>query len=127
MAANGVFITGAVDAHTVMAEAVPVAHDRREHRQQTVSLVVLQVEAQLRLQGAEYRATGTHHIHRMGGARNALEHFFQGLRYVAQGFELAFVFGQLGGTWQLTIEQQVRDFFKFGMFGQFTNIVATVG
>ncbi|MNN26571.1 hypothetical protein D3C81_1400780 [compost metagenome] len=127
VAANGVFIAGAVDAHAIVGEAVPVAHYRREQRQQAVGLVVLQVEGQLRLQGAEHRATGAHDVHRVSIRRNAFEHFFQGLRQVTQGLELVLVLGQLRLARQLAVQQQVGDFFKQRVLGQVAHVITAIG
>ena len=75
MAAQGLFVAGAIDAHAIMGEAVPVAHDRRESGHQALGHIALLVEAELRLQRAEHRRTGTHDVHRMRTGRDALEHF----------------------------------------------------
>ncbi|MNH25250.1 hypothetical protein D3C79_852320 [compost metagenome] len=80
MAAERVFVTGAIDAHAMVGEAVPVAHHCREQRQQAVGLVALGFEGELGLQGTQYRATGAHHVHRVGVTRDALQHFLQCLR-----------------------------------------------
>ncbi|MOA04275.1 hypothetical protein D3C78_1238200 [compost metagenome] len=127
VAADGVFVAGAVDAHAMVGEAVPVAHHRREQGQQAIGLVALLFEGQLGFQGAKHRATGTHHIHRMCIGGDALEHFFQRLWQVAQGLEPALVLGQLGCTRQIAVKQQVGDFFEFGASGQVTDVITTVG
>ncbi|MNZ97470.1 hypothetical protein D3C78_1167080 [compost metagenome] len=103
MPAQGVFIAGAVDTYAMVGEAVPVAHHRREQRQQAVGLVVLGVEGQLRLQRTQHRAAGAHDVHRVRVARDALEHFLQRLRQVAQALELVFVIGKFCLAGQLAV------------------------
>ncbi|MNC41801.1 hypothetical protein D3C75_905850 [compost metagenome] len=127
VATEGVFVAGAVDTHAVVGEAVPVAHHRREQRQQAVGLVTLGLEGQFGLQGTQHRATCAHHVHRVGVTRDALEHFLQGLRQVTQALELALVVGQFGFARQLAVQQQVGDFFELGTGGQVTHIITTVG
>ncbi|MNN21626.1 hypothetical protein D3C81_1349550 [compost metagenome] len=127
MAAQVGFAGDAVDAHTVMAEAVPVAHDRREGGDQAVGDVALLVEAVLRFQGAEHRAAGAHHIHRMGVGRDALEHFLERLRQIAQTLQVLQVDIQLRGGRQFSIEQQVGDFLEQAVLGQLPHVVAAVG
>jgi len=117
----------AVDALAVVAEAIPVAHDRRERGEQAVGDIALHAEIFLRLDIAQERAPGAHHVHRMGVGGDAFEHFFQGLGQVTQFAQLVAVRGQFCLGWQFTVQQQVGDFFKLGVSGQFAYVVATVG
>ena len=96
VAADRLFVGYAVNALAVMAEAIPVAHDRREGGQQAVGLVLLLGEVFLRLDIAQERATGAHHVHRVGVGGNALQHFFQCLGQIAQLLQLGRVGSQLG-------------------------------
>ncbi len=127
VATEGVFVTAAVDTHAVVGEAVPVAHHRREQRQQAIGLVTLGTEGQFGFQGTQHRTTRAHHVHRVGVTRDALEHFLQGLRQVTQALELALVVGQFGFAWQLAVQQQVSDFLELGTRRQVTHIVTTIG
>ncbi|MNQ51730.1 hypothetical protein D3C85_657220 [compost metagenome] len=127
VAAQVGFAGDAVDAHALMAEAVPVAHDRREGGEQTVDDVALLVEAELRFQGAEHRAAGAHHVHRMGVGRNAFEHFLERLRQVTQALQALQVGIQLGGSGQFAVEQQVGDFLEQTVLGELADIVAAIG
>gem|GEM_PF-6963395 len=127
VAAQGVLVADAVDAHAVMAEAVPVTHDRREDGQEPVGLVALGIEGELGLEGSEHGAARAHHVHRVSVARDALQYFFQRLRQVAQAFELVLVVGKLGLAGQLAIQQQVSHLLEFGMGGQVTDIIAPIG
>ncbi len=127
VATEGVFVTAAVDTHAVVGEAVPVAHHRREQRQQAIGLVTLGIEGQFGFQGTQHRTTRAHHVHRVGVTRDALEHFLQGLRQVTQALELALVVGQFGFAWQLAVQQQVSDFLELGTRRQVTHIVTTIG
>ncbi|MNH08997.1 hypothetical protein D3C79_684380 [compost metagenome] len=126
MPAQGVFIAGAVDTYAMVGEAVPIAHHRREQRQQAVGLVVLGVEGQFRLQGTQQRTASAHHVHRVGVARDAFEHFLEGLRQVTQALELVLVLGQLGAAWQFAVQQQIGHFLELGTGRQVTDIVAAV-
>ncbi|MCY1438434.1 hypothetical protein D9M71_546360 [compost metagenome] len=120
-------VAHAIDALAFMAEAIPVGHDRRERREQAVGLVVLLGEIFLRFQVTQERATGAHHVHRVSVGRNALEHFLQRLRQVAQGAQLAHVVGQLGLGRQVSVQQQVGHFFKLRLGGQLTDVKTAVG
>ena len=124
--ANRRFIAHALDALGVVAEAVPVAHDRREGGQQAVGLVQLLGEVFLRLQIAQKRATGAHHVHRVGVCGDAFQHFFQRLRQVAQGFQLGGVVSQLGFSRQFAVQQQVSHFFELGIGCQFTHVITPI-
>ncbi|MNM74456.1 hypothetical protein D3C81_862170 [compost metagenome] len=88
---------------------------------------MLLFEGEFRLQRAQHRATGTHHVHRVGVARDALQHFLERLRQVAQAFELVLVRVQLGFARQFAVQQQVGHFFELGTGRQVTDVVATVG
>ncbi len=127
MAAQGLFVAGAVDANTVVGEAIPVAHDRRESGHQPLGHVALLVEAELRLQRAKYGRTGTHDIHRMSASRDAFQHFLQCLRQVTHGLQATLVIGQLLGVRQLTVEQQVGHFLEIALGCQVAHVVTTIG
>ncbi|MCY1445564.1 hypothetical protein D9M71_620840 [compost metagenome] len=127
VAAQVGFAGDAVDAYALVAEAVPVAHDGRESGEQTVGDVTLLVEAVLRLQGAEHRATGAHHVHRVGVGGDALEHFLECLRQVTQALQALQVGIQLGGSGQFAVEQQVGDFLEQTVLGELADIVAAIG
>ena len=127
VAANGWLVGHAVDALAVVAEAVPVAHDRRERGQQAIGHVALHAEVFFGFDIAQERATGAHHVHRVCVSGDALQHFFQRLRQVAQLAQLGAVGRQLGFGRQLAVQQQVGNFFKLRIGGQFAHVVAAIG
>ncbi|MOA17198.1 hypothetical protein D3C78_1374460 [compost metagenome] len=63
----------------------------------------------------------------MGVGRNALEHFFQRLRQIAQLAQLADVGRQLGFGRQIAVQQQVGHFFEACLSRQFANVITTIG
>ena len=121
------FVGHAVDALAVVAEAIPVAHDRRERGQQAVGLVALLGEVFLRFDVAQERATGAHHVHRVGVGGDAFQHFFQRLRQVAQLAQFALISVQFGLGRQFAVQQQVGHFFKLRIGRQFAHVVAAIG
>ncbi len=77
MAADGHFVGHTLDALAFAAEAIPVAHDRRERGQQAVGLVVLLGKDFLGFQVAQERAAGAHDVHRVGVGGDALQNLFK--------------------------------------------------
>ena len=124
---DGIVIGIFINAHTIVAESVPVADDRREYGQHAVGSILLLGEIGLRFQIAEHGAAGTHHIHRVSVFRNTLKHFFQRLRQAAQLFQFGLVRSQLGTGWQMAFQDQVGNFLELAGCRQILHIIAAVG
>gem|GEM_PF-4589022 len=127
MPANALFITGGIDAHTLVAVAIPVRNDGREGRQHPVNMMILLAEIRLGLEIAQHRAARAHDIHWMGIGRNLLEHRTKRRRQFTQGFQALAIGFELGLCRQMTINQQMSNFFKLGVLGQIMNIIASIG
>ena len=62
----------------------------------------------------------------MGGGGDVFQYGQHIGGQIAQGFEFGFVGGQLVFVGQMAMHQQMRHFFKFAVFGQIDDVVATV-
>src|SRR5262245_63294601 len=75
---------------------------------------------------SQQAATGAHHVHHSGIWWNATQNFDHLIGHksvlpksFAEGFQLLCF-------WQFSIEDQIRDFFKRGMFGKFLDDVSAI-
>ena len=118
-----------LDAQAVVAVVVPVAQRRAQAGHQPIDDVARAgqvVVIPFGQQAAQRRDRRAHHVHRVRGRGQQLEHVPQCLGQHPQGTELAFVGGELHCVRQPLMHQQVRDFLEFAGLGQLEDVVAAV-
>jgi hypothetical protein len=117
------------DAPTVLCVVKPIEQHRAEGGHQPVGDVASArhvVVVLFRQCGAQHRAAGAHHVHRMRSRRHAFERRFDRLRQTAQRLELRLVTGELGRARQLAVHQQIGDFLEFALLGDVEDVVTPV-
>ena len=126
MSGHRVLVGVHVDAHAVVAVAVPVVDDGRQHADEPVGGGVLVGEVALGFEIPQGGASRAHDVHRVRGGGDALQDFPQRCRQSAQTLEFLPIRGELSRVREFPAEQQVRDFLERGGLGEIVDPVTPV-
>ena len=113
----------------MVREVVPVEKHRRLRGQQRIGDVArtrFVVVLGFRPHAAQNGDAGAQHIHGMRGGGELLERVLHCRRQAAQAEQARLVCGQLRGSGQLAVDQQVRHFGKLAVLGQVGDVVAAI-
>jgi hypothetical protein len=80
----------------------------------------------LRLEGAEHRAAGAHHVHGMRALGQLLESHAKRGGKRPEGLQLCLVLPQFVAIRELLVDQQVGHFLELGLVGEVEDVVAAV-
>jgi hypothetical protein len=118
-----------LDAPAVVGEVIPIEQHGAEAGNQAVADVAGGGHRHfvfLRLQGAEERGAGAHHVHRVRRGRDLLQCGLECRGQTAQRAQLAFVGRKLGTRRQMPVDQQIGDLLELGLIGEVEDVVAPV-
>ena len=129
VAADGFFLAFDVDTFAVVRILIPVEQDAAEAGDEfvrNVACFAVGMAFAFRMNAAEHGHAGTHHVHRMCVRRQGFQHFNHADRQTAHGFEFGFIGGEFKFVGQMTVYQQVGDFFKLALLRQIEDVVTAV-
>jgi hypothetical protein len=129
MAADAVVIGLDIDPPPMQCEVVPVEEHRPQRGDEPVGDIagaIRLVAGRLGQDAAQHGDAGPHHIHRVRGSGNGLQHRPHRRRNAAQHAQLRLVAAQLGLGRQGAVDEQMRDLLEGAARRDIEDVVAAV-